>query len=60
MKTIKAKIEASAPANVRPSNSVSKTSKVEKPAEVKQWEFVKHYENRCLDTDVQQKVQQKE
>ena len=49
MKTTKTKkIEASAPASVRPSKSVSKT---EKPAEAKQQEFVKHCENRKLSTD---------
>src|ERR1035441_3150962 len=46
MKTTKAKIEAAAPANVRPSKSVSKTSKTEK-----QQEFIKHCANRRLSTE---------
>ena len=54
MKTTKTKNEASAPANVRPSNSVSKTSKAEKPtvnAEQKQRDFIKHCDNRKLPTE---------
>ena len=46
MKTTKQKIEAAAPANVRPSKSVSKTSTAEK-----QQEFIKHCANRRLSTE---------
>ncbi len=48
MKTTNSKIEAAAPANVRPSDSVSKTGQ---QAEVKQQGFVKHCENRSLSTE---------
>lgn len=48
MKTTKIKNEASAPANVRPSKSVSKTGK---QAQAKQQEFIKHCENRKLSTE---------
>ena len=46
MKTTKQKIEAAAPANVRPSKSVSKTSKAGK-----QREFIEHCANRRLSTE---------
>jgi hypothetical protein len=49
MKTTKSKkVEASAPANVRPSKSVSKTET--QPQDVQQ-RFVKHCENRRLSTE---------
>jgi hypothetical protein len=52
MKTTKTKkIEASAPANVRPSNSVSKTGNTERDAEAKQRDLAKHAENRSLPTE---------
>jgi hypothetical protein len=51
MKTTKSKKEASAPANVRPSNSVSKTGNEGKQPEQKQKDFIKHCDNRKLSTE---------
>jgi hypothetical protein len=51
MKTTKSKNEASAPANVRPSNSVSKTDKSENEVEAKARDLAKRAENRSLPTE---------